>query len=340
MVGILVLAVLGAAFPASALPLSPGDRIRVSIPEGEEFSGTYEVNLDGTLNLPFVEPLLVSGFEPTAVQQIIGQSLLQNRLFQPEFLRVGVTILQWAPIEVTVSGAVFQPGRVLINTRSPDELAQETVQASGDYPPQRYLTEALQSAGGIQPNANIRQIQVIRGDQVQQVDLSGILTGGIVNDVPLVAGDQIVVVATDQFDPALVRPSQITPPGIQVFLSNLSDPASSNSSAGVNSDTARLPYGTRLSQAVVAANCVGGTEVTNADRKVLLVTTDRRTGEPKSLERSIEELVRDPAVETNPFLMPGDGVACYDSTVTNVRDVARTLGDIFTPFRFLLDLFF
>lgn len=337
----MVLAVFLAPPPTLALPLSPGDRLRVLIPEGEEFSGTYEVNLDGTINFPYLEPLQVSGFEPSAVQQIIGQSLLQNQLFQPEFLRVGVTILQWAPVEVTVSGAVFQPGRVLINTRSSEELDQNADQTSGDYPPQRYLTAALQSAGGIQPDADIRQIQIIRGDQVQEIDLSGILTGTPVNDFPLVAGDQIIVPATNQIDPTLVRPSQITPPGIQVFLSNLSDPVSSNSSAGINADTARMPYGTRLSQAVVAANCVGGTQATNANRKVLLVTTDRRTGQPRSLERSVEDLVHDPGtVETNPFLMPGDGVACYDSTVTNIRDVARTLGDIFTPFRFLLDLFF
>ena len=34
----------------------------------------------------------------------------------------------------------------------------------------------------------------------------------------------------------------------------------------------------------------------------------------------------------NPYLMPNDAVACYDSAVTNVREVARTVTDILSPF--------
>jgi len=54
------------------------------------------------------------------------------------------------------------------------------------------------------------------------------------------------------------------------------------------------------------------------------------------IQQSIEELVRNhKRDEFNPYLMPNDGIACYDSNVTNIRDVARSLSDIFNPISLL-----
>ncbi len=43
------------------IPLSPGDRLRITIPGigGEEFSGEYEVNFSGDLEVPFIDPVPV-----------------------------------------------------------------------------------------------------------------------------------------------------------------------------------------------------------------------------------------------------------------------------------------
>ena len=37
----------------------------------------------------------------------------------------------------------------------------------------------------------------------------------------------------------------------------------------------------------------------------------------------------------NPYLMPNDAVACYDSDITNYRDIAKTLTDLIIPFKLL-----
>jgi hypothetical protein len=37
----------------------------------------------------------------------------------------------------------------------------------------------------------------------------------------------------------------------------------------------------------------------------------------------------------NPYLMPNDAVACYDSDITNYRDIAKTLVDLILPFKLL-----
>jgi polysaccharide biosynthesis/export protein len=326
------------ATPAWSLPLSPGDRLKVTIPEGDLFQGIYEVNLDGTLKIPYLQAIPVTGLEPPQVEKVLKQELIQAELFNPEFIQVSVQVSQWAPIQVSVVGATFQPGRVIINQRSPEELANRTP-VSGDYPPQRFLAAALQSAGGVTPNADVKNIQLVRNGQKATFDFSGVFNGEAVTEIPLIAGDQIIVPDAGRFQNELVRPSQITIPGLRVFLSNLTQPASSNSSSSIDKDSTAFVYGSRFSQAVVAANCAGGS-AQNSRRRAVLVHTDRPTGETHAVDRPIEELLRatnDDA--SNPFLMPDDGVACYDSRTTNLRGVAQVLGDIFTPFSLLFNLF-
>lgn len=324
--------------PCLGLPLSPGDRIKVAIPEGELFSGTYEVNLDGTLHIPYLKPLTIAGLESSQVEQSLKQTLIEQKLFNPKFVQVSVQVSEWAPIQVHVSGATFQPGRVLINQRSAEALAHSS-QASGDYPPERFLTAAIQAAGGILPSADVRQIKLIRNGQESTIDLSGIFTGKPVQEIPLVAGDQIIVPDTGRFQNDLIRPSQISIPGVRVFLSNLTQPASSNAGASVNKDATGFVYGSRLSQAVIGANCAGGSSDT-AKRRAVLVRTNRMTGKTEVFDRQVEDLLRKSTDDaTNPFLMPDDGVACYDSKTTNLKGVAQVLGNIFTPFSLLFNLF-
>lgn len=340
--GMVTLAVLSIGLissPAYALPLSPGDRIRVLIHEGDLFNGVYEVNLDGKVQIPYLDPLPVSGLEIEEVRNNLFKILVDRDFFRPQSLLVNVSLVQWASIQVNVAGAIFQPGRVSINNRSPEDRAQLT-QASGDNPPERYLTAALRNAGGVTPLANVKEIRLVRHGKERVIDLSGVFNGDLVEDVPLIAGDQIVVPKLPQQQNNLVRPSQITPPGIRVFLSNLIIPANGNASAAVKSDGSNFPYGARFSQAVIATNCAGGTTATNADRRATLVRTDRQTGKTEVFDRPIEDLIRNSTDDkNNPFLMPEDGVACYDSSVSDTRDVARTIADIINPFNLLLGIF-
>ncbi|WP_239651446.1 polysaccharide biosynthesis/export family protein [Neosynechococcus sphagnicola] len=324
-----------------SLPLSPGDRIKVSIPEGEDFSGIFAVNLDGNLEIPYLPPLPASGLEPAQVQQNLAQTLIQGGFFQPLFLRVSVKVVNWAPVQVNVAGAVFDPGRVLINDPSPEALAarQSTNQVTGDYPPERFLTAAIRIAGGITPTADIHAIRLIRNGQEQQVDLSGIFTGTPVEDIPLIAGDQVIVPESNRFRAELARPSQITIQGVRVYISNLTVPATSNSNSSINKDATGFVYGSRLSQAVISGNCAGGTRTTNANRHAVLVRTDRQTGKTTIVDRPIEEVLRQSSNDAdNPLLMPNDGVACYDSRLINTKGVFEFINTIFTPFLLLRDI--
>jgi len=112
-------------FSAKALPLSPGDRIRITILDGEEFNGIYDVDVEGKINIPYLPPLAVMGKEPRIFTSELRSKLINGGFFQPSFLQLSVNVVNWAPINVFVAGDVFLPGRVVINEKSsalPDEI--------------------------------------------------------------------------------------------------------------------------------------------------------------------------------------------------------------------------
>jgi polysaccharide biosynthesis/export protein len=134
------------------------------------------------------------------------------------------------------------------------------------------------------------------------------------------------------FQSALVRPSQITPPGIRLFMSNLSAPGLSNNAANINRDASSVPYGTRLLAGLVSAACVGGSRATNAARYAVLISRNPKTMETEVIQRSIEDMVLSPDRDAvNPYLMPDDAIACYDSAVTDVREIASTIQSLMLP---------
>ncbi|MGL6337701.1 MAG: polysaccharide biosynthesis/export family protein [Waterburya sp.] len=322
-----------------ALPLSPGDRLEVSIPKETYFSRVYEVNEEGNLEIPYLGAMSVAGLEPSYVEQKLAHALVTKGFFPPNTLQMTIQVIEWSPITVNVAGELFQPGAIQVNLPYyPEESAvsPDAKQITGEFPYRRYLTDALEAAGGVLPTANVKEIRLIRDGREQIFDLSGALTGELVENIPLIAGDRIIVPAAERFQAELVRPSAITRPGIKVFVSNLTIPSTSNATSSINNmeEGITFPYGARFSQAVIATNCTGGTKATNAHRKAILVRVDRLTGETTYLERGVEELIRDSHNDhDNPLLMPRDGVACYDSAVTNTRDIFQMLGDIISPFK-------
>ncbi len=318
------------------LLLSPGDLLEVMLENGEGFNGRYIVDNGGLVKLPLIGPIEAAGATANDLEEKIELALVRAHIFQPASASATIQVLNWSSLEIGVAGAVFEPGTVLINKKAATNIDDNRVDAFGDYSTTRLLSEAIRAASGIRPDAKLDQIILLRKGWQIQVDMTGMLTGEAVKDYPLVAGDRIIVPSTGCFQPHLVRPSQITPKGFRVFMSNLIDSAGDNSSAAVGRYSTSLPYGTRLLQAVISANCVGGKSWTNAPRKVVLASKNPITGETQILERSVEELMHMPGKsEINPYLMPNDALACYDSTVTNFRDIAATMVDVLIPLKLL-----
>lgn len=318
------------------LPLSPGDRLMVNVLDGDEFNGRYEVDIGGALMLPHLPKLMIAGAGVEHAEKLIAKALVSAEWFKPHQVRVSVRVHEWSHVQVYVRGAVFSSGLVTVNARNSEERALKDNLTSGDYPSERLLNSALRAAGGVRPDAMLSAIQLIRNGQRLNIDYSGLMKGRMVPNIPLMGGDQIVVPESGTFNHELVAPSLITPPGVRVFLSNLTVPAMNNASSAIGKHATSLPYGSRLLTAALSANCVGGAQVSNAARYTLLVRNNPVTGVEETIERSLKDLLSEPQqTAVNPYLMPNDGVACYDSGVTNLRELGRTITDLLLPFSLL-----
>ena len=312
--------------------LSPGDLIRVEITRGDGFAGDYVVDANGYVQFPHLGHLPAAGFTTDTFQHTVSRLLVEGEYFKANFAQVNVAVLQWAPIQIYVSGAVFSTGDKILNQRAAEDDRAERIAAPGDFSVSRSLSAALRASAGIRPDADIRNVILIRNGSRRIYDMSGAINGGPIDDPLLVAGDRVHVPSRGCFQLALARPSRITLPGIRVFMSNLTRPAASNASSAIGRDATSLPYGTRFLQGLVSANCVGGVQATNANRWGVLISRNPITGESEVIARSIEGLVRRADRDDfNPVLLPGDALACYDSHVTNVRDVLSTLSDAASP---------
>jgi polysaccharide biosynthesis/export protein len=317
----------------------PGDVLRVDVAEGAEFSGSYAVDMDGSLSLPYAGNVQARGRTTGEIKRAIHEKLISGGFFQDGQLQVSVLPLRYAPAQILVSGAVYQPGRALINEVPAEKRDGDALATIGDAPIARNLDAGIRGGAGIRPDADIRNIVLRRGGKAHKIDLSGVMTGQPVPDIPLMTGDSIEIPSSGCFHRSLLRPSQLTPAGIRVFMSNLTQPATSNTASAIERYATSLPYGTRLLQAAVSSNCMGGAEASNAHRSVVLISNNPLTGQPEVIERSIEFLVDNAEREdVNPYLLPNDAMACYDSGVTNVREVAKTMSEVFGPLGFVLGL--
>ncbi len=177
--------------------LGPGDRLRIDIFNVQEYSGEYQVLVDGTLNLPLVGTVSVQGM---TLSQASAE--LSNRYVK--YLRrpiITLSILATRPVKLAIAGEVNRPGTY---------IGGATPMGGGDVPT---VTRLIQQAGGLTQAANIREVQVRRVramntavDQVIVLNLRDLVQeGNIRQDIILRDGDSVFVPTVDKVDIAEAR---------------------------------------------------------------------------------------------------------------------------------------
>jgi len=310
-------------------PLGAGDRLEITILGDEDrLTGTYVIESDGTLAVRGQRPIQASGLSIPDLTASLRQQLVEANIVRPLQSAVRVALIENAGVSVSVGGAVFQPGAVRAGERDPDSrIGLREGAVSGDDNISRSMAGAIRAAGGVRPDADVQRIYLLRDGSYAEFDLSGFVHGWSSRDVSVSSGDRILVPSRTCFDVDLVRPTPLTAPGIRVYMSNLTRGAMNNAGAAIGHQTTSLPYGTRLLQGLVAANCVGGSYM-QSDRRAVLISRNPINGQSIVIERDIETLVRGANRDAlNPYLMPGDAIACYDSRWTNFREAVGLVTD-------------
>lgn len=306
--------------------LSRGDLVEFLLPEDETFSGDYVVSRDGTIKLPYISSIPAAGRTPAQVAASIKQALLNDGHYA-EIPLISLLVKDFAPVRVAVSGAVYEARPTDIGGVQGDIVDDRRQAALGASTEGRNLSAAIRNAGGVRPDADLSAVRLTRAGQNYTIDLRGVMRGENFDDVMLITGDEVHIPSRACFQDDLMEPSPISPPGISLYLSNLTQPATGNAPSAIGQTVREVPYGTRFMQAVVDANCVGGARATSADRSAALFSRNPITQVSAVIERKVEVMrTRADRDDYDPYLLPGDAIACYDSGVTNVAEIGRVLG--------------
>lgn len=166
--------------------LGAGDLLRIVIFQLPQYSGDHEVLIDGTILLPQLGAMSVTGLTPMAAAGAIARRYEAARILRNP--QVNLILVEPRPFQVGVAGEVSRPGAYIL----PREGTQ--------FPT---LSQALQVAGGITQSANLQEVEIRRPttNETLIVNLWDLLqTGDLRDDPTLRDGDTIVIPTATETD--------------------------------------------------------------------------------------------------------------------------------------------
>lgn len=279
--------------------LGPGDRVFVDIFNVPEYSKSYPVLPDGTLNLPRIGQVPVAGLTLQAVGDMVTAKY--TRFFRQPLTTI--VLEQARPLRVAISGEVNRPGTYKFEPKTSDNVPLVTI------------TELIQTSGGITQRADLRRIEVRRPlleefEQIISVNLWELLqNSNLTQDISLRDGDMIRVPTA-----ATLSPAQLT----QVATASFAPETIRVNVVGevVKPGVVEVPPNTSLNQAILAA---GGFHHTRADRQTVELIRLQPNG---TIARRIVavDLAADVNEATNPIVSPNDVIIVDRSGFTRTAD--------------------
>ena len=312
--------------------LGAGDNINLDIFQVKEYSGEYPVLVDGTISLPLVGRVNVSGLSLKETSEVVSNKYA-TYLKRPI---VTVGLVSPRPLRIGVAGEVDNPGTYEV------ALTPESLQ----FPS---VTDILQQAGGITTIADVRNVRVTRqigGKEVfYNANLWDLLTKSrIRQDISLRDGDTVFVPTTNEINPAeldrLAEASfglqsdkpikvavvgEVYRPGSHFIKSELLRDNNNNASNQGKQDSAPP----RLSQAINAAEGIKPL----ADIKQVEVKRTSWDGQEKIIAVNLWEVLKSGDTSQDIILQEGDKVIIPEAdplTITE-EERQRTAAGTFSP---------
>ena len=135
--------------------IGPGDIVEMNLLDAQEFTGEYTVLNDGTISLPLVGSVNVNNLTIDNATKLI-ESKYSNQLLRPE---LHLIIKVPRPIRVSLIGEIDRPGMYSL-TNSEESILDGGPQITNNGLPT--IVDAIQKAGGITQNANLRKVTLLR----------------------------------------------------------------------------------------------------------------------------------------------------------------------------------
>jgi polysaccharide biosynthesis/export protein len=345
-----------AVSPPESLPVSPnfnsspleapytldsGDRLKIDIFRIPQYSGEFQVLVDGSLNLPVVGALSVRGMTlaqvETAVVAAYGEILNEPT--------IAVSLVSARSLQVGIAGEVSQPGSY--------NLPLDTAQ----FPT---LTHLLETAGGVTQAADLGKIEIHRPqrsgtDQIITVDLWKLVRGGNIQaDMALRDGDSIFVptvatadlaaaseVSSTSFAANRDRPINIAIGG-EVYRPGAYTVSSSAAQASVAGQTGSGGGGgggnsgaaPTLTRAIQTA---GGIKPL-ADIRRIQIRRVTRGGTEQLLEANLLNLLKTADIRQDLILQEGDMIIIPTATEQSIAEASQVAAASFSPDKIRVNL--
>jgi len=309
----------GFAMQDDAYILGAGDSLDLKLFDAPELSGGLDVLNDGTVSLPLIGSVRVQGLTLSQAQQWFT-TLFRKQLQRPD---LQLKVVRPRPIRVALVGEVERPGIYTLTTSESTQIeGGPTISISG-LPT---LVDALQKAGGITLNANLREVTLQRrlpGEapsykraSLNLLDL--VFEGDQLQNPLLFDGDTIRVGRANQPVPESVAlaSTTLTAKRITVYV------VGEVERPGATEVSANIP----LVQAVLAA---GGPKLNRASRSNVELVRINRNG-TATKETFKLDLSQGASNSKNPPLRDGDAVLVNRNGLAVASDVINAVGQPLT----------
>ena len=299
--------------------LGPGDVLGLTLYGAPELSGQLEVLNDGTIPLPLVGSVRVSGITlPQAtywLKQLMGKEMLRPEL--------QLRVIKPRPIRVALVGEVERPGLYSLST-------SETTQTEGgpsiSISGLPTVVDAIQKAGGITQRADLREVVLQRrlpGEEVSykqaKLDLLALIQEGRQSQNPyLFDGDVIRLATADETPKEAIELASVnlSPKQITVYIvGEVERPGPTP-----------LMANTPLVQAIMAA---GGPRTWRASKSNVELLRINRNGSA-TREKFQLKLSEGASNTRNPPLRDGDTVIVNRTALAVASDSINAVGQPLT----------
>ena len=225
--------------PSNDYIIGPGDRLKIIISRTIKLSSDAIVDGEGTINLPKLERIYVSGLTINELNSLLNEAY-QEFLKFPE---VETIITRYRPIKVFVNGEVENPGLKVLDgslsigvanksENNMDIFTQNKIESKSNntsfFPT---VFDAIRASGGITQFTDLKNIQIIRKDSISNG--SGKITttlnfedllifGDISQNIRIYDSDIIVLSKSNEPNKAILTKailSDLNPKFINVFVS-------------------------------------------------------------------------------------------------------------------------
>lgn len=296
--------------------IGPGDVLDLKLFDAPELSGPLEVLNDGSVSLPLVGPVRLSGL--TIHQASVWtRDLLSTELLRPE---LQLRVVAPRPIRVSVVGAVERPGLYSLSVSETSQTEGGPALSISGLPT---VVDAIQKAGGITQQANLRVVQLQRRlpgtpaqfkrTQLNLLDL--VLEGDQLQNPFLFDGDTI----------KLERAEETPQEAIELASANLSPQVITVNVIGEVNNPGRIETeaNTPLVQAILIA---GGLKSWRANGGQVELVRINRNG-TATLKRFRFDMSQGASNETNPPLRQGDTIRVGRSMLAKGSDAIGAVSE-------------